>query len=439
MDYTIPYERKILRAFLIDTSIRTYFSHLEPDHFSYLPYRMIYTVWREYFTKYKSIPSIEIFVREFARHYPQDKLHMVEISQIAQAIRECYSFDGLPLHEIEYLRDDLERFISARLMKKAIAQAASFLHEGNVDQARVVLREGSKYEGLSHDLGSEYASTYLDRIAQRATMNTDLRIPTLLPSLDRVLNLGLAPKELGIVLAPSGRGKSMMLINFSFACMCMRKRVFYLTLDMSEFKTFSRFDALFSGIALNELREKSKELQDMIERVQSHKDLLFVKELPRKSLRVTDIGVFLEIARDRGMPFDLLIVDYGDCLRPSRSYRELRFELKDIFDNLAGIASEFNIPIWTATQAGRKAFTARVVTEQHIDESIAKIFPADIVISLSQTEEERRSKQMRLVPIKVRDNYREEDIIIETDFGHARIREVDPPKDEIDDITRFVQ
>lgn len=423
MNYSVSYERKLLKVFYLDKSSHVFLSYLDTEYFMYSPHKMIFSVWKDYYIQYKSIPPIDIFVRELKRVYSSKSLHKDEIAQLSQCLLECYSSNGIDQHEIEYVKKDITGFVQQKSLKNSLVEALGLIQAGQMDLAQSKIQQSSK-PIVNIDVGDEYVNTFMERILKRAEIDRDSRIPTMVPTLDTRIGGGLAPKELGILLAPTGTGKSMVLINFGFACTFVRKVVLHITLDMSSLKTMSRYDSLFTGIATKELNLNSEILQNSFDAVKQFANLLYVKELPRKSLKVSEIGGLIDRVTDNGPRPDMLIVDYGDCLRPSKPYSELRFELKDIFDNLSAIASEYNMPVWTATQAGRKAFGAQHVSEQHVDESISKIFPADLVVSLSQTLEEKKMHRMRLVPLKVRDNYNGDDILIETDFAHARLKEV---------------
>jgi replicative DNA helicase len=51
----------------------------------------------------------------------------------------------------------------------------------------------------------------------------------------------------------------------------------------------------------------------------------------------------------------MVVVDYGDILRDTSNQREVRHALGNIYEDLRGLAGEFEVPIWTASQANRSA------------------------------------------------------------------------------------
>ena len=83
----------------------------------------------------------------------------------------------------------------------------------------------------------------------------------------------------------------------------------------------------------------------------------------------------------------MVIVDYADLLRGNG--KEVRHELGNIYEDLRGMAGEYEIPIWTASQANRSALEEDVIGAEKIAESYSKIMTADFVISLSRKIEDK--------------------------------------------------
>ena len=79
---------------------------------------------------------------------------------------------------------------------------------------------------------------------------------------------------------------------------------------------------------------------------------------------------------------DLIIVDYADLLRGHG--QEKRHELEGIYEDLRGMAGEYEIPVWTASQANRSALEEDVIDASKIAESYGKVMVADFIISLSR-------------------------------------------------------
>jgi hypothetical protein len=110
----------------------------------------------------------------------------------------------------------------------------------------------------------------------------------------------------------------------------------------------------------------------------------------------------LEKLKMRGIQPDMIIVDYGDLLKPISSQREKRQELETIYEELRGIAQENNCPVWTASQTNRSGLNAEVITMESISEAFNKCFVADFICSVSRTIEDKASNGGRIFVAKNR-------------------------------------
>ena len=122
-----------------------------------------------------------------------------------------------------------------------------------------------------------------------------------------------------------------------------------------------------------------------MERVEELEGQLVVKEYPTKSASTNTIKTHLDKLRRRGTDIGLIIVDYGDLLRPKVINREKRIELESIYEELRAIAQEFKCPVWTASQTNRSGLNAEVITMESISEAFNKCFVADFIFSISRT------------------------------------------------------
>ena len=106
------------------------------------------------------------------------------------------------------------------------------------------------------------------------------------------------------------------------------------------------------------------------------------------------------IARD--LSPDLIIVDYGDLLRPLDKRREKRNELESIYEELRAIAQVYECPVWTASQTNRAGLNAEVITMESISEAFNKCFVADFIFTISRTIEDKTSNEGRVFIAKNR-------------------------------------
>ena len=179
----------------------------------------------------------------------------------------------------------------------------------------------------------------------------------------------------------------------------MGKTVVHYTLELADTVTAGRYDSCITGIPLSEMHSFK---EDIYEQVQDLEGTLIVKEYPTKSASSRSIRTHLEKLRMRDILPDMVIIDYGDLLRPISGKSEKRHELESIYEEMRGLAQEFSCAVWTASQTNRSGLNAEVITMESISEAFNKCFVADFIFSLSRTVEDKQSNTGRFFVAKNR-------------------------------------
>ena len=122
----------------------------------------------------------------------------------------------------------------------------------------------------------------------------------------------------------------------------------------------------------------------------------------------------------------MIIVDYADLLKSNGRYQEKRNELESIYEDLRGIAQEFDCPTWTASQTNRSGLNAEVVTMESISEAFSKCFVADFIFSLSRTTQDKQTNTGRVFIAKNRNGPDGLIFPIFMDTSKVKIKVLDP-------------
>ncbi len=117
---------------------------------------------------------------------------------------------------------------------------------------------------------------------------------------------------------------------------------------------------------------------------------LIVKYFPTKSVGVMGLKAHLEKTIMLGNKPALVIVDYGDLLKINAK-KDKHEALEELYEELRGMAGEYDIPVWTASQAGRSALEEDVIEADKIASSYGKVMVADFLMSLSRKVEDKMS------------------------------------------------
>ena len=217
--------------------------------------------------------------------------------------------------------------------------------------------------------------------------------------IDKLCEGGLGIGELGVVIAPTGAGKSMALVHLGAQAVKAGKTVVHYTLELADVVVASRYDSCITGIHLKDLFHEKEKIYEEIKDLDGQ---LFVKEYPTKSASATTVLNHLEKLRQRDVSVDMIIIDYADLLRPNGKNTEKRHQLESIYEELRALAQDFKCPVWTASQTNRSGLNAEVITMESISEAYNKCFVADFIFSLSRTIEDKNTNSGRVYVAKNR-------------------------------------
>ena len=161
-----------------------------------------------------------------------------------------------------------------------------------------------------------------------------------------------------------------------------------------------RYDSNLCDIPSNEIQDHKTEVLQKYENMDLGR--LIIKEYPTGSASTVTIRNHIEKLMLKGFIPSVIIVDYADIMRPTRSYDSLRHELKLIYEELRNLAMDINVPVWTASQANRDSANADIVGLENMSEAYGKAMVADVVISISRKATEKASGDGRLFVAKNR-------------------------------------
>lgn len=125
---------------------------------------------------------------------------------------------------------------------------------------------------------------------------------------------------------------------------------------------------------------------------------------PNRTVNVQNIKSQLEIWENfEGFIPDVIIVDYADILAPEDPKKDFRNQQNETWQALRALSLEKHCLVVTATQADAASYEAGTLKLKHFSEDKRKYGQVTVMISLNQTEEEKKQKLMRLGILLMRD------------------------------------
>ena len=313
----------------------------------------------------------------------------------AKQVREFYVRSQInAATDVEYIKDTSLDFCKKQNLKSAMVKSIGLLQSSSFDEISQVINDSLKL-GMDNEEGYDWKRDFEERFKPRfrnpSTTGWEL--------IDDICKGGLGQKELGVVIAPTGAGKSMALVHLGTQALQAGKTVVHYTLELQDTVVASRYDSCLTKIPLQNLNAFKEKIYEEVLDIQGK---LIVKEYPTKTASTQTIRNHLEKLRMRSIEVDMIIVDYGDLLRPVRYLKEKRNELESIYEELRGIAAEYEAPVWTASQTNRSGLNAEVITMESISEAFNKCFIADFIFTISRTIEDKVANAGRLFVAKNR-------------------------------------
>ena len=255
---------------------------------------------------------------------------------------------------------------------------------------------------ISRGLPATLGHVFFEDYESRLVATSRLTCPTGIKQIDKkeILNGGLGRGEIGVIIAPTGVGKSHFLVHVGAEALKVGKNVVHYTFELSERAVGLRYDSNLCEIPINEVIDN----KDVVLKKYKDSELgrLIIKEYPTGSASIMTIRNHIEKLLLKSFVPSLIIIDYADIMRSSRKFDSLRHELKLIYEELRNLSMELNVPIWTASQANRDAANASVVGLENMAEAYSKAMVADVVLSISRKPMEKATGLGRLFIAKNR-------------------------------------
>tara|TARA_R100001440_G_scaffold6147_4_gene12818 strand:+ start:6623 stop:8035 length:1413 start_codon:yes stop_codon:yes gene_type:complete len=344
----------------------------------------------DYREKYRSHPNHEIMMTELKSGLrDQDK---VVADQVRQYYSRIYKSEGV--QEAAYIKEKAIDFCRKQVLKEAMMKSVKLLKSSSFDDISKVIQDAMKL-GTDNNFGHDYHKDALRRFERidRSPVSTGW------DRVDDIVKGGLGKNELGVVIAPTGAGKSMILVHLAAEALKQGKTVVYYTLELKDTVVGGRFDSAITKVPLGDLMDQQEMVIDMIQDINGS---LIIKEYPTKSASVQTIRGHIDRLIKRGIQPDMILVDYADLLRPTRSTGEKRHELEETYESLRALAQIYEMPVWTASQTNRGGLNAEVITMEAISEAFNKCFVADFIFSLSRTVTDKQANKGRIFIAKNR-------------------------------------
>ena len=393
--YGKTFQEKVFQSMLTDKDWSAQMVEvMTPEYFDIKYLQYLCEKYFTYFSKYKSFPTLSLLVTIIKDELISSK----DVALRDQIIEYLHRMKTSPdMCDIAYVKEKSLEFCKRQAFKEALEKSVELIQTDKYEHVVDIMKNAVSV-GLPNSNGHDF---FEDLESRFIAINRQV-CPTGLGRLDSqdILRGGLGRGELGVVAANTGVGKSHFLVEMGCAAMRVGKNVVHYTFELSEHETGKRYDSNLCNIPSNEVIERKKEV------INKYKDMdlgrLVIKEYPTGGASVVTIRNHIEKLMLKGFVPSIIIVDYADVMKSTRAYDSLRHELKLIYTELRNLASDLNVPIWTASQANKDSAKSDIVGLENMSEAYGKAQVADIVLSISRKPTEKADGSGRIFVAKNR-------------------------------------
>lgn len=325
---------------------------------------------------------------------------------------------------VSYVKTRLNEFVVTKCLEIGTVQAAEFLEEGKLSEAKESLYDALK-SGIETVNNGQYYHDEQDLEARLEEGDINFLMPLGIPELDKVSG-GLYRGRLTILAGLYGIGKSWLLVHLAKEALKRGLNVLHISHEMSEEELKCRYDQAFGALTSRpmlsiQVRRLDKKTGELYEKIIKRPSItnykaakrlrhlmkkmpgkLRIKKYPMSSATMIDIRNLLDqLESFDGFSPDLVLNDYpeimADCVDVESTGINYRQHKR--------IADERGVAVVVPSQINDEMASLQCrVHLRHLSANKQKAGHADSVLAFGQSEQMQEQEQLFLQIIKARNS-----------------------------------
>jgi len=406
---------------------------LKSEYFHNKKERVVFENIRNFIIEYNSLPTKEAISINLDKDKSITEDEYMGISELLDSLKKK---ETLP--EQAWLLKETEKFCKDKAVYNAIMESIHIIDGKSATKTENAIPHILS-DALSVSFDTHIGHDYIEDSDERYEFyhRVEQKVPFDLDFFNTITGGGTPQKTLNIVMAGTGVGKSLFLCHHAANCLTQNLNVLYITMEMAEERIAERIDANLMDITMDDLKDLPKQMYDskLNTKTAGITGKLIIKEYPTATANANHFRILLdELAMKKKFKPNIIFIDYLNICASSRlksggninTYQHV----KSIAEELRGIAVEYNVPVWSATQTNRAGFSSTDVGLEDTSESFGLPATADFMIALIATEELDEQNQILVKQLKNRYNT----TVINRKFilgiNHAKMKLYDVKKEQ---------
>ena len=385
------FQIQLLNQIILDKDFsRSIIDVIDVTYFENKYFKLIIQMIKEYYVKYEHTPTFDTLEQITKSELQQETASKIVIDTIGK-IKDA------PIEGAEFVQEKAMKFCKQQELQKVMGKAQKIIDGGefeNYDKVeqlvRTALQVGEREDGMTNVFSN------LDDV-----LNEDYRhpIPMGISGIDKLLKGGLAKGEIGVVLAPTGVGKTTLMTKITNHAFNLGYNVLQIFFEDNPKIIQRKHIVLWTKVHPDELTLKKDEVIKRVTEIKTTMpNQLILKKLPSDTMTMLQIKNQVRKMIADGIKIDMISLDYIDCVLPDRNLGDEWKSEGSVMRAFEAMCHELNLVGWTATQGNRQSISSEVVTTDQMGGSIKKAQVGHVIISVAKSLQQ---KEMKLATIAI--------------------------------------
>ena len=385
------FQLQLLNQVIVDKDFsHTIIDVIENSYFENKYFKIIIQMVKEYYKKFDHTPSFETLEQVTKSELQQEIASKIVLDTIKK-IKDV-AIDG-----VGFVQEKALKFCKQQELQKVMTKAQKIIDGGefeNYDTLEELVREALLVGNKDTSMMDVFSN--LEQVLEEDYRHP---IPMGIPGIDRLLKGGLAKGEIGVILAPTGVGKSTVLTKISNHAFNLGFNVLQVFFEDNPKVIQRKHFTLWTGIHPDDLSDEKEKVFAKVKEIEETMDnKLIMKKLPSDTMTMLQIKNQIRKMVADGIKMDMVVLDYIDCVVPDKNLGDEWKSEGSVMRAFEAMCHEMNIVGWTATQGNRSSISSEVVTTDQMGGSIKKAQVGHVIISVAKTLQQ---KEMKLATIAI--------------------------------------
>ena len=248
------FQESLCQLILVDRPFADQIMEVLDENFLELNYLQVFVrLIMDYREKYGVHPTYKIMISVLRASV--DEEDAATSQQLRNYFAKIFKTD---VSGAEYIKTTALDFCRKQMLKEAMIRSVGLLQRSSFDEIAKVINEA-----LTLGSDTNFGYDYLKDFEKRFELKARGPVSTGWPDNDDICKKGLGKGELGVVVAPTGAGKSMALVHLGAQALKAGKTLIHYTLELGDTIVATRYDSCLTGIPLGDVHSFKEQIYEI--------------------------------------------------------------------------------------------------------------------------------------------------------------------------------